>query len=174
MSAARGTLAALRAVAQRLRRAERTLRAQLDGELRERDAARGMLQTREDELAHAEDRLAARVARIDALVSAARPVRIDELLGWEAERSEAQAGRERQRAALANARDALAQIDAKLQRTRADLLRNDLRLKQCDARVAQLRAQAERDDADRQDEEAEEASGARRLAARPAVEEESR
>lgn len=174
MNAARRTLAALRAVMQRLSSADRALRAQLAGEQREQQAARGVLQAREDELAHAEDRLAALGARIDALVSAARPLRVDELLGWEAQRGDALAGRERQRTALANAHDALARIDAKIQRTRAEILRNDLRRKQCDARVAQWRAQAGRDEAEREDDEAGESFGARRPAGRPAMEEETR
>ncbi|RDU96746.1 hypothetical protein [Trinickia dinghuensis] len=157
---------ALGAIVQRLRRADETLRARLGEERTQRDEACEAVRIREDELARLDDTVAAHAARIDSLQTGRRPVRIDTLLGWQAQRDDAQTRCRAQAAAVTQAREALERIEAGIAGTRNEIMRNDARVRQCEARLAQSRAQAEREDADRQDEEAEDMVGTRRLAGR--------
>jgi chromosome segregation ATPase len=147
-------------------RADELLRERLGNEQLQRDEAREQLSNREDELAQADDAVAAHTSRIDALLEGRRALRIDVLLGWQEQLHEARARRSERAAALERAREAVEQIDATIANTRTEIMRNDARGKQCEARLAKLREEIARLDADREDEEAEEMLGARRLASR--------
>jgi type III secretion system HrpB7-like protein len=159
-------LKAFAMVTRRLKRLKSDMRETLAAQQKQRDLAIAEVERQTQEVARATDELRAHEARIDALLTGSRAVRIDDLMSWEDHRGQAVGRRATQLGALAQLRDALTQIDQKIARTRTEIMRNDARLDRCGARVAQLHAQAQTRADDIQDEEAEEGVVNRQIARR--------
>lgn len=153
-------------VTRRLERVDKQLRETLSAQQAHSLEVRQQLVDQQDAVAQARRELTRHDSRIDALLDGHRPVRIDELLGWQDQRASAVAQCDAQLQTLARVRDELAQIDVQVARTRHAILRNDARIDICRKHVAALQAQAQARADDAQDEDAEESLVARRFAAR--------
>jgi type III secretion system HrpB7-like protein len=153
-------------VTRRLERVDKQLRETLASQQARQQEVQQQLIDQQDAVTQARRELARHEARIDALLDGRRPVRIDELLGWQEQRAFAVAQCDVQLQTLARVQNELTQIDAQAARTRHAILRNDARLDICKKHAAALQAQAQTRADDAQDEDAEEGLVARRLAAR--------
>ncbi|KER67576.1 hypothetical protein HR51_32540 [Burkholderia cepacia] len=159
---------AFRFVVRRLERVDATLRDTLGAQIDRRDDARTRLDEHRDGMTRVRGELARQDERIDGLVGGGRPVRIDELLGWQAQRSRVVAELDSMRATLNALHDEIAGIDDEIAQTRGAIVRNDARIALCRQRLAALQAQVQMNQDDMLDEETEEGVAARMLARRRA------
>ncbi|WP_185642807.1 hypothetical protein [Burkholderia sp. Bp9140] len=159
---------AFRVVVRRLERVDASLRETLGERIDLLDDARARLDEHQDAMARARGELARQDERIEGLVGGGRPVRIDDLLGWQAQRSRHAAELDSMRTVLNALHDEIAGIDDEIARTRGEIVRNDARIALCRKRLAALQAQAQLYLDDMADEETEEGVVARMLARRRA------
>ncbi|MET3824247.1 chromosome segregation ATPase [Burkholderia sp. PvR073] len=159
---------AFRIVVGRLERLDATLRETLRARIDLLDDAQARLDEHQDAMARVRDELARQDERIKRLVGGGGPVRIDELLGWQAQRSRVAAEHDSMRVTLNALHDEIARIEEEVAEARAAIVRNDARITLCKQRLAALHAQAQRDLDDMLDEETEEGVVARMLSRRRA------
>ncbi|WP_175698931.1 hypothetical protein [Burkholderia ambifaria] len=157
---------AFRIVVGRLERLDATLRETLRARIDLLDDARARLDEHRNALARVRDELARQDARIARLVGGGGPVRIDELLGWQDQRSRVAAEHDSMQVTLNALHDEIARIEEEVAQARAAIVRNDARITLCKQRLAALHAQAQRDLDDMLDEETEEGVVARMLSRR--------